>query len=100
MAYDERTTAGRTATSTLEPETAADANLDPVSTEGGKHPVGTGVGAAGGGTLGAVIGGAVGGPVGAMVGAAIGGVTGGLAGEGIAESVDPAEEDKKAKGAA
>jgi len=91
---DPRTNTGRTATSTLEPETAADANLDPLSTEGGgKHPVGTGVGAAGGGTLGAVIGGAVGGPVGAMIGAAVGGITGGLAGQGIAESIDPAEED-------
>lgn len=92
MAYDDKTTTGRTG-ATLEPETAADANLDPVSTEGGKHPVGTGVGAAGGGTLGAVIGGAVGGPVGAMIGAAVGGIAGGLTGMGLAESINPKEED-------
>jgi len=93
MAYDDRTITSRTGTGTLEPETAADANLDAVSTEGGKHQVGTGVGAAGGGTLGAVIGGAVGGPVGAMIGAAVGGLTGGLAGMGLAESINPTEED-------
>jgi len=82
---DERTHSGRTAT--------LDVNPDPITEEPGAHPVGTGVGAAGGGTVGAVIGGAVGGPVGAMVGAAIGGVAGGLAGKGVAESVNPTEED-------
>jgi hypothetical protein len=70
-----------------------DANRDPLTEEPGAHPIGTGVGAAGGGTVGAVIGGAVGGPVGAMVGAAIGGVAGGFAGKGMAESVNPTEED-------
>ena len=90
---DERTTTGGSATGTLEAETAADANLDPISEEGGAHPVGAGVGAAGGGVTGAVIGGAVGGPVGAMIGAAVGGVAGGLAGSGIAESINPTEEE-------
>ena len=88
---DERTTSGRTGT--LEHDTAHDANPDPLSGETGAHPVGTGVGAAGGGTVGAVIGGAVGGPVGAMIGAAIGGVAGGFAGKGVAETIDPTEED-------
>jgi thymidylate synthase len=70
-----------------------DANRDPLTGEPGAHPVGTGVGAASGGTIGAVIGGAVGGPVGAIIGAAIGGMTGGFAGKGLAESVNPTEED-------
>ncbi|HJX27683.1 MAG TPA: hypothetical protein VJ885_07190 [Thermoanaerobaculia bacterium] len=70
-----------------------DANRDPLTGESGAHPVGTGVGAASGGTIGAVIGGAVGGPVGAIIGAAVGGLTGGFAGKGIAESVNPTEED-------
>jgi hypothetical protein len=88
---DEKTTTGRTATGILDAD--HDANPDPLTEEPGAHPVGTGVGAAGGGTLGAVIGGAVGGPVGAMIGAAVGGVTGGFAGKGVAESVNPTEED-------
>ncbi len=70
-----------------------DANPDPLTGEPGAHPVGTGVGAATGGTVGAVIGGAVGGPVGAIIGAAVGGLTGGFAGKGLAESVNPTEED-------
>src|SRR5687768_11457652 len=78
---------------TLDTEHGHDANRDPLSGETGAHPVGTGVGAASGGTVGAVIGGAVGGPVGAMIGAAVGGLAGGLAGKGIAESVNPSEED-------
>jgi len=99
---DERTTTGSpipgksSGTGTLEAEheaTLHDANRDPLTEEPGAHPVGAGVGAAGGGTVGAVIGGAVGGPVGAMVGAAIGGVAGGFAGKGVAESVNPTEED-------
>jgi hypothetical protein len=43
--------------------------------------------------MGAVIGGAVAGPVGALIGAAVGGLAGGLAGKGVAESVNPTEED-------
>lgn len=76
-----------------EPTPGADANRDPLTGEAGAHPVGTGVGAASGGTVGAVIGGAVGGPVGALIGAAVGGLAGGLAGKGVAESVNPTEED-------
>ncbi|HYU30824.1 MAG TPA: hypothetical protein VEW48_01560 [Thermoanaerobaculia bacterium] len=81
-----------TRTGTLEAD-LHDANPDPLTGEPGSHPVGTGVGAATGGTVGAVIGGAVGGPVGAIIGAAVGGLTGGFAGKGLAESVNPTEED-------
>ncbi len=74
-----------------------DANLDPITGEPGAHPVGTGVGALGGGTAGAAIGGAIGGPIGAPVGAVIGGIIGavggGLAGKGVAESINPTEEN-------
>jgi hypothetical protein len=86
------TAANTTGTATLDHD-IHDANRDPLTGEPGAHPVGTGVGAAGGGTMGAVIGGAVGGPVGAVVGAAVGGIAGALAGKGIAEGVNPTEED-------
>jgi hypothetical protein len=84
-------TGGGVGTAELEHE--HDVNKDPLSDEPGAHPVGTGVGAAGGGTVGALVGGAVGGPAGAMIGAAVGGLAGGLAGKGIAESVNPTEEE-------
>lgn len=57
------------------------------------HPVGSGVGAAAGAATGAAVGTAVGGPVGTLVGAAVGAVAGGLVGHGIAEGVNPTEED-------
>lgn len=87
------TPAEKTTTAELEREARHDANRDPVTGEEGSHPVGTGVGAASGAIGGAAIGGAVGGPVGAMIGAAVGGLTGGLAGKGVAEAVNPTEED-------
>lgn len=68
-------------------------NPDPITGEAGAHPVGTGLGAAGAGAAGAAIGGALGGPIGAVVGAAIGGVGGGLAGKGVAEMIDPTQEE-------
>jgi hypothetical protein len=40
-----------------------------------------------------MVGGAVGGPVGALIGAAVGGLAGGLAGKGVAEAVNPSEEE-------
>lgn len=96
MADDNNRTTGMTdtnrTTGTLDAD-RHDANRDPLTGEPGSHPVGTGVGAASGGTVGAVIGGAVGGPIGAIIGAAVGGLTGGFAGKGIAESVNPTEED-------
>ena len=58
----------------------------------GAHPVGTGVGAASAGAAGAAIG-AVGGPVGIIAGTVIGAVAGGLAGKGVAESLDPTNEE-------
>lgn len=87
------TPAEKTTTAELEREARHDANRDPITGEEGSHPVGTGVGAASGAIGGAAIGGAVGGPVGAMIGAAVGGLTGGLAGKGVAEAVNPTEED-------
>ena len=69
-----------------------DANLDPISGEPGAHPIGTGAGAAAAGAAGAAIG-AVGGPVGIVAGTVIGAVAGGLAGKGVAESLDPTNEE-------
>jgi len=76
-----------------------DSNRDPITGEPGSHPVGTGLGAAGGGTTGAAIGMVTGGPIGAVVGAAIGAVAGGLAGKGVAEAIDPTAEDAYWRGA-
>jgi hypothetical protein len=70
-----------------------DANPDPISGEPGAHPVGVAGGGAGGAAAGAAIGAAVGGPVGALVGGAAGAIAGGLAGKGVAESVNPTEEE-------
>ena len=69
-----------------------DANPDPITGEPGAHPVGVAGGATGGALAGAAIG-AMGGPIGSAVGGAIGAVAGGLAGKGVAESVNPTEED-------
>ena len=58
------------------------------------HPVGSGTGAAAGAATGAAVGTAVGGPgVGTLVGAAVGAVAGGLVGHGVAEAINPTEED-------
>ncbi|AWL28786.1 hypothetical protein DJ533_09495 [Acinetobacter defluvii] len=76
----------------LSKEQRDELNADPITGEPGAHPVGTGVGAAGGAATGAAIG-AVGGPVGAIVGGVVGAVVGGLAGKGVAEKVNPTEED-------
>ncbi len=70
-----------------------DPNRDPLTGTAGSHPVGTGVGAAGGGVAGAAAGAAVGGPIGAVVGGAVGAVVGGLTGKGVAEAIDPTVED-------
>lgn len=76
------------------------ANPDPITSAPGAHPVGVGVGAAGGGAAaaaaGAAIGAAISGPaapIGAVIGAVAGAVAGGYAGKGVAESVNPTEED-------
>ena len=70
-----------------------DANRDPITTESGSHPVGTGLGAAAGGMSAGAAAGTIAGPVGTAVGAALGAVVGGLAGKGIAELIDPTAED-------
>jgi hypothetical protein len=70
-----------------------DANRDPITDAPGSHPVGTGLGAAAGGMAAGAAAGTVAGPVGTAVGAAVGAVVGGLAGKGIAEKIDPTEED-------
>lgn len=70
-----------------------DSNHDPISGAPGAHPVGTGAGALLGGAAAGAAAGTVVGPVGTVVGAAIGAVVGGLAGKGIAEAIDPTQED-------
>ena len=70
----------------------ADTNPDPITGEPGAHPIGTGVGAASAGAAGAAIG-AVGGPAGILAGTVVGAVAGGLAGKGVAESLDPTNEE-------
>ncbi|MEW6707228.1 MAG: glycine zipper domain-containing protein [Pseudomonadota bacterium] len=69
-------------------ETPSDSLRDTI----GAHPVGTSAGAVGGIAAGAAIGSAAG-PVGSLAGAAVGAVAGAIAGGGIAEMVDPVEED-------
>ena len=69
-------------------------NPDPLTGEPGSHPVGAGVGAAGGGVTGAAIGAAIGGPVGAAIGAVVGGVAGAYSGKGVAEVVNPTFEEE------
>jgi hypothetical protein len=71
----------------------ADANRDPITGAPGAHPVGTGIGAAVGGAAAGAATGTVAGPVGTVVGAAVGAVVGGLAGKGIAEAIDPTQEE-------
>src|SRR2546421_5181345 len=73
-------------------DTTRDANRDPITGTPGAHPVGTGVGAAGAGAAGAAIGAAAG-PAGAAIGAVVGAVAGGLVGKGVAEAVNPTEEE-------
>src|SRR5205085_5300020 len=69
-----------------------DLNQDPITGEPGAHPVGTGVGAAGGAVAGAAAG-AIGGPAGAAVGGVVGAVVGGLAGKAAGEAVNPTAEE-------
>src|SRR5687768_12472056 len=68
------------------------ANRDPISGAPGSHPVGTGLGAAGGGVAGAAIG-SFAGPIGTAVGATIGAVAGGLGGKAAGEVANPTVED-------
>jgi phage tail tape-measure protein len=91
MRDDQTRERARAGTGTLEAEPEV-VHL-PETEEQDQHAVGTGVGAAGGAATGAAVGGAVGGPPGALIGAAVGGVIGGFAGRGIAEAINPTEED-------
>ena len=75
------------------PRRDGEPNRDPISGAPGAHPVGTGLGAAGGAAAGAAAGTAIGGPAGTIVGGVVGAIAGGLAGKGIAEMVDPTVED-------
>jgi hypothetical protein len=61
--------------------------------EPGRRPIGTRLGAYGGGLAGAIIGTAVGGPPGGIVGTAVGAVAGGLTGRAAGEKIDPTVED-------
>lgn len=73
-----------------------DANPDAITGAPGSHPVGAGLGAAGGGAAGAAIGSVVPGVgtvAGGVVGAILGGIGGGYAGKGIAEAIDPTDEN-------
>jgi uncharacterized protein YjbJ (UPF0337 family) len=71
-----------------------DENRDPISGETGAHPVGVAAGGTSGAAAGSAIGTAVGGPLGGIIGAAAGAIAGGLAGKGVAETVNPTEEEK------
>jgi uncharacterized protein YcfJ len=74
----------------------AEEHRDPITGTPGAHPVGTGVGAAAAGAAGAAIGSLIPGAgtvAGGVIGAVIGAVGGGLAGKGVAESINPTEEE-------
>lgn len=64
-------------------------NRDPITSEPGAHPVGTGVGAAAAGAAGAIVGTGLAGPLGGIVGAAIGASVGGGLGHYAAEAANP-----------
>lgn len=77
-----------------------DSNPDPITGAPGAHPVGTGLGGVAGAAAGvagtAAAGAAAGtavGPVGTVLGGAAGAVVGALAGKGIAEKMNPTEEE-------
>ena len=70
---------------------ANQSNRDPISGVPGSHPVGVGVGGAGGALAGAALG-SLAGPIGTLIGGAIGTVAGAAAGKGVAERMDPTVE--------
>jgi uncharacterized protein (TIGR02271 family) len=70
-----------------------DANRDPITKTPGAHPVGTGIGAAAGGAAAGAAVGSVAGPAGTAAGIVGGAIVGGLAGKGVAEAVNPTEEE-------
>lgn len=78
---------------TIKTQAESSLNKDPITGAPGAHPIGTGVGAALGGAAAGAATGTVAGPVGTVVGAAVGAIVGGLAGKGIAEAIDPTQEE-------
>lgn len=74
-----------------------DRNPDAITGAPGSHPVGTGIGAASAGAAGTAIGTMVApGPgtvIGGAIGAVVGAVAGGYAGKGIAEAINPTDEE-------
>ncbi|HYV96582.1 MAG TPA: hypothetical protein VE967_03910 [Gemmatimonadaceae bacterium] len=72
---------------------AHESNADPLTGAPGAHPLGTTAGAAGGAVAGAAVGTALGGPAGLVVGGIAGAVIGGLAGKGVAEGVNPTDDN-------
>lgn len=68
-----------------------DLNRDPITGTPGAHPVGVGVGSAGGAVTGAAVG-SIFGPIGTLVGAGVGVLGGAAAGKGLAERIDPTGE--------
>ncbi|MDB6025376.1 MAG: hypothetical protein JWM68_1599 [Verrucomicrobiales bacterium] len=70
-----------------------DANRDAITGEPGSHPVGTGVGAVAGGAAAGAAAGTVAGPIGTAAGMVGGAIVGGLTGKGVAEAVNPTEEE-------
>ena len=69
-------------------------NRDPTSGQQGSHPLGVGLGAAGGGVAGAAIGAAIAGPVGAAVGTVVGGLAAAYGAHGVAEVMNATSEEK------
>jgi len=77
----------------LQRDDAPTASREPLTGAPGDHPVGAGLGAAAGVIAAGAAAGAVAGPVGALAGAVVGAVVGEYAGAGVAEMIDPTEED-------
>jgi hypothetical protein len=76
----------------IENQEARDMNRDPITGAPGAHPVGTGIGAAGGAVVGAAAG-VLAGPIGAVLGGVVGAVAGGLVGKGSGEELNPTGEE-------
>lgn len=70
-----------------------DMNRDPISGTPGSHPVGVGVGGAGGAVAGAIVG-SMFGPIGTLIGGGLGTLAGAAAGKDVAERVDPTGESE------
>jgi hypothetical protein len=76
-------------TDSLNPETNANPSLVGMI----EHPLGLGIGAAGGALAGAALGSSIAFPFGTVLGAAVGAATGALVGHGTAVTVNPSKDD-------